>query len=76
VSIKRFLDIPEKAKLDCFHLSTSVVSGIDYLLSWNCTHLGVNAYAKVRDYNEKNGLWTPLLITPEALIDLTEEEQE
>jgi hypothetical protein len=73
---QKILDIPEKAKLDSFHLAVCVVSGIDYLLSWNCTHLGVNAYAKVRDYNEKYGLWTPLLITPEALIDLVGEEQE
>jgi hypothetical protein len=73
---QKILGIPEKAKLDCFHLSTSVVSGTIYLLSWNCTHLGVNAYAKVRDYNEKHGLWTPLLITPEALIELSGEEQE
>jgi hypothetical protein len=56
-----------------FHLATCVISEIDYLLSWNCTHLGIHTFVKIKDYNEKNGLWTPLLITPESLIIIEEE---
>jgi hypothetical protein len=64
------LDIPERAKADCSHLSVCVIEKIDYLLSWNFTHLGMISYIKIHDYNEKHGLWTPLLVTPDALIEL------
>ncbi|MDR2510631.1 MAG: type II toxin-antitoxin system VapC family toxin, partial [Spirochaetaceae bacterium] len=34
------LGVPDKAKEDCFHLAACVVERIDYLLTWNCRHLG------------------------------------
>jgi hypothetical protein len=68
------LDIPDRAKRDCFHLAYCVLSRIDYLLSWNCTHLGLSAQDKVRVYNDKHGLWTPLLVTPEILYAIEGEK--
>jgi hypothetical protein len=62
------LDIPDTAKIDCFHLATCVVFEMDYLLSWNCTHLGDNYFVKVRGYNEERHLWTPLLVTPQFFL--------
>jgi hypothetical protein len=62
------LEIPEKAKEDCFHLATCVVERIDYLLTWNCKHLGSVSQRKIQMYNDRNGLWTPALITPENLL--------
>jgi hypothetical protein len=70
------LSIPDKAKTDCFHLAICVVARIHFLLTWNCTHLGINAYLKVHEYNEKHGLWTPLLVTPENLINFEIVEEE
>jgi hypothetical protein len=67
---QKLLDIPDRAKTDCSHLAICVIEKIDFLLSWNCAHLGVQANSKIRDYNEKHHLWTPLLVTPEALSDL------
>jgi predicted nucleic acid-binding protein len=69
------LKIPERAKTDCFHLAVCVEAKIDYLLSWNCSHLGINAYAKIYEYNNKRGIWIPELVTPEMLIQLEREEQ-
>ena len=34
------LDIPLRAKTDCFHLAICVVEKIYYLMIWNMTHLG------------------------------------
>ena len=31
--------IPKKAVVYAMHISISVVNGIDYLLTWNCTHI-------------------------------------
>jgi hypothetical protein len=63
---QNLLDIPDKAKMDSFHLAICVESEIDYLMSWNYTHMGVSSYAKLFQYNQAHNLKTPLLITPEA----------
>jgi hypothetical protein len=70
----KILPIPEKAKTDCFHLATCVISKIDYLLSWNFAHLSYDTYVKVTEYNIKHGLWTTVLISPDYLLDKEEEE--
>ena len=67
---QKLLNIPDKSKIDCFHLAICVVAEIDYLLSWNCTHLGIHTYVKIQKYNDKHGLFTPLLLTPEALMEI------
>jgi hypothetical protein len=73
---QNLLGIPDRSKTDCFHLAICVIARIHFLLSWNCAHLGINTYLKVRDYNEEQGLWTPLLITPENLLNFEDEEKE
>jgi hypothetical protein len=62
---QEILSIPDDSKTDCHHLAHCVLGNIDFLLSWNCRHLGISSYEKVRYYNEKHKLWTPLLVTPE-----------
>jgi hypothetical protein len=69
LTYQRLLNIPEEAKIDSFHLAVCAESNIDYLLSWNYTHLGIASYEKLFRYNEARGLPTPLLITPEMLND-------
>ena len=72
---QRLLGIPDRAKIDCFHLAVCVVAEMDYLLSWNCVHLGIHTFLKIREHNEKSGLFTPLLLTPEALMEINEMEE-
>jgi len=67
---QKLLNIPEKAKVDCFHLAVSVIYKMDYLLSWNCTHLGARTLLEVEKYNAKRGLHTPILTTPEAFMEI------
>ena len=31
--------LPDKAVLDALHIAIAVTSGMDYLLTWNCTHI-------------------------------------
>jgi hypothetical protein len=40
---QKLLNIPDRAKLDCSHLAYCVLEEIDYLLTWNCSHLGSNS---------------------------------
>jgi hypothetical protein len=71
---QKILGIPDRAKADCAHLAICVIEHIDYMLSWNCTHLGPIAQEKIRLYNEQHKLWTPLLVTPENLLPYREEK--
>jgi hypothetical protein len=68
---QKLLDIPDSAAPDCTHLAYCVLHHIDLLLTWNCKHLGPVSYIKVRNYNDKHGLWTPMLVTPETIHSFT-----
>jgi hypothetical protein len=74
VIYRKLLGIPDRAKGDCDHLAVCVLEGIDYLLTWNCAHLGIPSFLKVREYNNRHGLWVPLLVTPETIHGFELEE--
>jgi len=63
-----FLQIPPKAKTDCSHLAICVINKMDFLLSWNLTHLGDSAYQKTHEYNIRRNLWTPDLLDPDTFM--------
>ncbi len=65
------LKIPEKSKLDAFHLAIAVWYNIDYMISWNCKHIA-NAVInkKLFEINNNLGLNTPILCTPLELLEV------
>jgi hypothetical protein len=65
---QKLLGIPDRAKVDCLHIARCVLAKIDFLLTWNCGHLGPASQVKICEYNENHELWTTTLVTPEALI--------
>ena len=62
--------LPKKAVEDALHISISVTNGVEYLLTWNCTHL---ANAAMRAAIEKicrgNGYEPSIICTPEELSE-------
>jgi len=66
------LDVPQKARADTYHLALATWHGIDYLVSWNCTHI---ANAKIRkaleEINGRENIRTPGICTPEELMEET-----
>jgi hypothetical protein len=64
---KKLLDVPDRAEADCSHLAYCVLGEIDYLLTWNCAHLGPEAQRRAQIYNDARGLWTPALVTPQII---------
>ena len=62
--------IPEKALADALHISLSVLSGIDYLLTWNCSHIA-NAMirSKIEEVCREAGYDPPVICTPEELME-------
>ena len=41
------LELPRRAEVDAFHIAISAVHRIDFLLTWNCTHIA-NAMFRLR----------------------------
>lgn len=64
----QLLSIPQKSKIDAFHLAVCCVYRVNILLSWNCTHLGVESMQIIQKYNDTHGLSTPQMITPDSLV--------
>ena len=65
------LQIPERARIDAFHLATAAWHRMDYLLSWNCTHIASGRVRRaIRDINDGIGVHTPTVCTPEELMEV------
>jgi predicted nucleic acid-binding protein len=58
------------AETDALHMAVAAVHGMDYLLSWNCSHI---ANATIRRAIEKQcracGYEPPVICTPQELIE-------
>lgn len=64
------LSLPGKARLDAIHLALGSQHGMDYLLSWNFTHIvGARPRAIVQAINYQMGIHTPVICTPEELLE-------
>ncbi len=63
--------IPEKAKLDAFHLALPAWYQVDYLLTWNCKHIAnANVRRIVENINKQLNIHTPIICTPEELMEI------
>ena len=65
------IQVPEKARADTYHLALTAWHGIDFLASWNCTHI-VNGGIKmiIEQVNADFGIRTPIICTPEELMEV------
>ena len=62
--------IPAKAAVDAIHIAVAVVNGMDYLLTWNCTHIANAAIrSKIERTCRDRGLEPPIICTPEELME-------
>ena len=65
------LEIPEKSFRDAAHLAVASVHNIDYLVTWNCTHLANGEHIKrLVKINKSFGVPTPIICTPEELMEI------
>jgi hypothetical protein len=69
------LNIPDKKAVDAFHLAVAVINQIDYVLSYNFTHMGPGAQSILQRYNDAHGYKTPLLTSPDILMTIEEDEE-
>jgi hypothetical protein len=62
--------IPAQASIDAFHIAIATVNGMEYLLTWNCTHIA-NAVmrAKIESVCRRHGYEPPVICTPQELME-------
>jgi predicted nucleic acid-binding protein len=64
------IPLPESAAADALHIAIAVVNGMDYLLTWNCTHIANAALrGKIEAVCRRQGFEVPIICTPEELLE-------
>lgn len=62
--------LPTKASVDALHIAIAVVSGMDYLLTWNCTRIANAALRSgIESVCRLGGYEPPVICTPEELME-------
>lgn len=69
-AILRSAALPPKAAADALHIAVATVNAMDFLLSWNCTHIA-NAivFRRVSALCREMGFDPPVVCTPEELME-------
>lgn len=59
------IPLPDKAQADAYHLALAAWHGLDYLVSWNCTHV-VSGRVRmiIEEVNAQFGIRTPNHLHP------------
>ena len=70
-TLLELMQLPPKAAPDALHIAVAVVNGMDYLLTWNCTHLANAALRSKIETACRNSGYEPVIIcTPEELAEV------
>jgi hypothetical protein len=74
-SLVREVPLPEQATADALHIGISAVHGMDYLLTWNCTHIAnASLRSRIDSACRKHGYEPPIICTPDELLQREETE--
>lgn len=66
--------LPRSAAVDALHIAMVAHHNVNYLLTWNCTHIAnARILPKVFDVLDRAGLARPIICTPEELLSDDEE---
>ncbi len=56
--------------MDALQIAIAAISGMDYLLTWNCRHIANTAYQpRIGSICRSLGDEPPVICTPEALLE-------
>jgi hypothetical protein len=74
-SLVREVPLPEQATADSLHIAISAVHGMDYLLTWNCTHIAnASLRSRIDAACRRHGYEPPTICTPDELLQREETE--
>lgn len=62
--------LPSKAAADALHIALAAVTGMNFLITWNCTHIA-NGFVlqKVNALCRDSGYEPPVVCTPQELME-------
>jgi predicted nucleic acid-binding protein len=61
--------IPPKADTDALHIAVASRHSIDFLLTWNCTHIAnAEIFVKINHIVTESGYFLPTICTPDELF--------
>lgn len=61
--------MPAKAYVDAVHVAVAAVHGLDYLLTWNCSHIAnATMRGKIENICRASGFEPPVICTPVELV--------
>ncbi|MBK9240554.1 MAG: type II toxin-antitoxin system VapC family toxin [Acidobacteria bacterium] len=64
--------VPQAAKIDALHIAVAAAHGMDYLVSWNCTHIAnATMRGRIETICRAAGFIPPLICTP---LELAKEQ--
>ena len=64
------LGLVGRARADLPHFAFAVAYEMDYLLTWNCTHIANGEIVRrLMRVNAELGRFTPLIVTPEEILE-------
>lgn len=64
------LSLPEKAVVDAVHIAIAIANEVDFLLTWNCTHIANAAFRPmIEEIAIEHSCVCPIICTPEELME-------
>lgn len=68
--ILRTAALPLKAAADAAHIAIATVNGMEFLLTWNCTHIANGIVQRaISRLSRDMGFEPPTIVTPEELME-------
>jgi predicted nucleic acid-binding protein len=68
--ILRTSALPRKAAADAAHIAIATVNGMEFLLTWNCTHIANGIVQRaISRLSRDMGFEPPMIVTPEELME-------
>ncbi len=62
--------VPAKARIDAIHIALAAINRMEYLVTWNLTHIANAAIrGKIEQTCRGAGLQAPVICTPEELLE-------
>jgi predicted nucleic acid-binding protein len=62
--------LPAKAAADAAHIAIATVNGMEFLLTWNCTHIANGIVQRaISRITREMGFEPPTIVTPEELME-------
>jgi hypothetical protein len=68
-SLLHGVPLPERAAVDALHVGIAAAQGMDYVLTWNCTHIAnASLRPRIESVCRNHGYEPPIICTPNELL--------